>query len=287
MNGPRLGLTLPSFVRDPDEVFAVVHAADAAGIDGVFVYDHVFRIAADGTHRPALEMTALLGAVAAESSRVHVGVLVTRASLRPAALTALTLETARRIAGDRLIAGIGAGDHESERENEQFGVGFGAIGDRLDDLRAAVRASRDRGFPVWVGGVHRDVRALAAAEADGWNRWGGSVERFGAQAAEVQAAAARLPFVCSWGGLVVMDVDDEAAARKAARLGARAGTIVGGVARIASSVAEYAAAGAAWVVAGPVDSRNPVNAALLGEVRQRLGEPQATAPGTRGRRAAR
>ncbi|MBM3661071.1 MAG: LLM class flavin-dependent oxidoreductase, partial [Actinobacteria bacterium] len=204
MTAPGVGLTLPSFVHDPDEVFAVVHAAEAAGLDGVFVYDHIFRVAKDGTHRPALEMTALLSAVVAESSTIHVGVLVTRASLRPAALTALTLETADRISGGRVVTGIGAGDRESEHENEQFGLPFGSLDDRLAQLRAAVRASRDRGFPVWVGGLHAQVRALAAAEADGWNRWGGPVERFGGQAAEVRAAAVRDPFVCSWGGLVVL-----------------------------------------------------------------------------------
>lgn len=270
MTAPRVGLTLPSFVRDPDEVFAVVRAADAAGIDGVFVYDHIFRVAADGGHRPALEMTALLGAVAAESTSLHVGVLVTRASLRPAAVTALTLGTVHRVAPGRVIAGIGAGDRESERENEQFGLAFGTMEDRLADLRAAVRAARDQGYPVWVGGLHRDVRALAAAEADGWNRWGGPVEDFAEQAAEVRAAAVREPFVCSWGGLVVLDADDEGATAKAQRLGAGPGTLVGGVATVATRLARYAAAGAGWVVAGPVDSRDPQNATILAEVRARL-----------------
>lgn len=270
MTAPRVGLTLPSFVRDPDEVFAVVHAAEAAGLDGVFVYDHIFRVAADGTHRPALEMTALLAAVAAESTRLHVGVLVTRASLRPAALTALTLETVHRISGGRVLAGIGAGDRESEPENQQFGLAFGSMDDRLADLVDAVRASRDRGFPVWVGGVHHRVRALAAAEADGWNRWGGPVARFAEEAAAVRAAAVRDPFTCSWGGLVVMATDDDAAAAKAERLGARPGTIVGGTTTVARALAEYAAAGAGWVVAGPVDSRDPANAALLAGVRADL-----------------
>jgi alkanesulfonate monooxygenase SsuD/methylene tetrahydromethanopterin reductase-like flavin-dependent oxidoreductase (luciferase family) len=271
VTAPRVGLTLPSFVRDPDDVFEVVAAAEAAGLDGVFVYDHVFRVAADGTHRPALESTALLNAVAAESTRLHVGVLVMRASLRPAAVTALTYETANRVSGGRVVAGIGAGDGESERENEQFGLAFGTLEDRLADLRAAVRATRDRGFPVWVGGLHRAVRALAAAEADGWNRWGGPVERFAEQASDVAAGAVRPGFECSWGGLVVMDADDEAAGRKATRVGARDGTIVGGVETVAAAFARYAEAGAAWVIAGPVDSRDPANASLLGDVKARLG----------------
>ena len=75
----RIGLTLPSFVTDPAEVLAVVDAAEVAGLDGVFVYDHLFRVAGDGSRRPALESTALLGAVAAASSTLAVGVLVERA----------------------------------------------------------------------------------------------------------------------------------------------------------------------------------------------------------------
>ena len=269
-HAPRIGLTLPSFVRDADEVFAVVAAAEAAGLDGVFVYDHLFRVAADGVHRPALEMTALLGAIAASSARLRVGVLVTRASLRPAALTAHTFATVHRVSGGRLVTAIGAGDKESMPENEEFGVGFGSLDDRVAELRDAVRATRDQGFPVWVGGLHPDVRALAAAEADGWNRWGGTIERFSAQATEVVTAAARDPFECSWGGLVVTAADDDTAAAKAERLNARPGTIVGGVDTVAAALAEYVAAGADWVIAGPVDSRNPENAATLAAVKDRL-----------------
>jgi alkanesulfonate monooxygenase SsuD/methylene tetrahydromethanopterin reductase-like flavin-dependent oxidoreductase (luciferase family) len=115
------------------------------------------------------------------------------------------------------------------------------------------------------------VRRVAASDADGWNRWGGPVERFAAQAAEVAAAAARPGFECSWGGLVVMADNDARAREKAERLQARPGTIVGGAATVAAAFAGYADAGAAWVIAGPVDSREPGNAAILAEVKRRLG----------------
>ena len=72
----RVGITLPSFRDDPEIPIAVAVAAEEAGVDGVFAYDHLFRIAADGHLRPALECTTLLGAVAAETSRVALGTLV-------------------------------------------------------------------------------------------------------------------------------------------------------------------------------------------------------------------
>jgi alkanesulfonate monooxygenase SsuD/methylene tetrahydromethanopterin reductase-like flavin-dependent oxidoreductase (luciferase family) len=262
---------LPSFVRDVDEALAVAVAAEAAGLDGVFVYDHLFRFARDGSRRPALESTALLGAVAAATTRLHLGPLVERATLRPPAMTACTFATTQRVSGGRFIGALGAGDHESQAENETFGLDFGTVDDRLAALRDAVRATRDLGFPVWVGGTHPRVRELAADEADGWNRWGGDPVVFGEQAASVAARAMRSPFECTWGGLIVLDRDDDRAREKADRLGAPPGTIVGSAATVADACAAYVDVGAHWVIAGPVDSRNADNAELLADVRARLG----------------
>ena len=39
----RVGLTLPSFVEDPEIPIAVARAAEAAGLDAVFVFDHLWR----------------------------------------------------------------------------------------------------------------------------------------------------------------------------------------------------------------------------------------------------
>ena len=74
----RIGITLPSFRTTAEASLAVAHAAEAAGLDGVFAYDHLFRRTVDGTRRPAIEMFAMLGAVAAETSRIAVGSLVAR-----------------------------------------------------------------------------------------------------------------------------------------------------------------------------------------------------------------
>ena len=61
---PGIGLVFSSFVDDPEVPIGVARAAEDAGLDGVFVYDHLFRRARDGHRRPALEGVALLGAVA-------------------------------------------------------------------------------------------------------------------------------------------------------------------------------------------------------------------------------
>jgi alkanesulfonate monooxygenase SsuD/methylene tetrahydromethanopterin reductase-like flavin-dependent oxidoreductase (luciferase family) len=263
----RLGITLPSFREDVEPLLAVAAAADESGLDGVFAYDHLFRRGADGARRPALELLATMGAVAASTTRVAVGSLVARASLRPAAVLAHGFDTVARVAGaERVVAGIGAGDEQSREENESFGLGFGTVEQRVAMLRDAVCASRDRGYAVWVGGRDPAVREVAAAHADGWNVWGASnVARFARQAANLCAAAAREPFTVSWGGLVVVGRDERDARAKADRLGAGPDVIVGGPARVADGLRAFVEAGAEWAIAGPIDSSDPDNARLLGE----------------------
>jgi alkanesulfonate monooxygenase SsuD/methylene tetrahydromethanopterin reductase-like flavin-dependent oxidoreductase (luciferase family) len=261
----KLGLTLPSFATDPSGVLAVARAAEAAGLDGVFVFDHLFRTAADGHHRPALEPVALLGALSEATTRIALGTLVARASLRPPASLRGAFDTLERLAPGRLVAGIGAGDSQSANENERFGLPAGQVEDRVAALVDTVMTTRDRGFPVWVGGTSSVVRAVAGRCADGWNEWGTDPDTFRARAQEVRRAAVRTPFACTWGGLVVLAGDDTAATEKAQRFRAHPGAVTGGPERVAAALDGYAAAGADWVILGPVDSSDPQNATRLGE----------------------
>jgi alkanesulfonate monooxygenase SsuD/methylene tetrahydromethanopterin reductase-like flavin-dependent oxidoreductase (luciferase family) len=262
----RLGITLPSFRESPEPAFAVARAAEAAGLDGVFAYDHLFRRGPGGVRRPALELFALAGAVAGITHRIAIGSLVARATLRPPATLANAFDTLARIAGpERVIAGIGAGDGESREENETYGLEFGTVTERVAALRGAVNAVRDHGYPVWVGGTHPFVRDVAVEEADGWNRWGGMVDTFRDTAVAMRADAARSPYTLSWGGLLVIAAADDAAVAKAERLGASAGAIVGGPASVAAALRDFVAAGADWLILGPVDSADPENARLVGE----------------------
>ena len=134
-----MALTLPSFHRDPAVALSVAVAADeAANIDAIFAYDHLFRVGADGSRRPSLECFALLSAVAMNTKRVAIGSLVTRATLRAPGTLAASFATLRRLAGDRVIAGIGAGDHESLVEHAAFGIAFDALAERLAALHESV-----------------------------------------------------------------------------------------------------------------------------------------------------
>jgi alkanesulfonate monooxygenase SsuD/methylene tetrahydromethanopterin reductase-like flavin-dependent oxidoreductase (luciferase family) len=261
----RVGITLPTFTDDPGSVVDLAQEAERVGVDGVFVFDHLFRRANDGSRRPSLDAVAVIGAIAAATTRITIGTLVFRAWLRPAASLATIVGTAARLAPDRFVAGIGAGDGESREENETFGLGFGSVDDRLACLAEAVRAARDRGAPIWVGGHITPLRELAAAEADGWNCWGGHVESFAGQVQSMRAAAAREPFTCSWAGLVLLEASDELAHASAERLGAGAATIVGGPETVAAGLRARGDAGADWIVLGPQSAREGLDLAMLGE----------------------
>jgi alkanesulfonate monooxygenase SsuD/methylene tetrahydromethanopterin reductase-like flavin-dependent oxidoreductase (luciferase family) len=261
----RIGLTLPSFVQDAEVALDVARTAEECGLDGVFVYDHVFRRGRDGERRPALEAVALLGAVAEATTQVSIGTLVLRGSMRPPASSAAAVSTAARIAPGRVIAGVGAGDSESRDENESFGLGFGSVAARVGELEETVLAVRDQGAQVWVGGLAASVREIATREADGWNAWGVDAAQFGEWTRTMRPAAARTPFACTWSGLVVLDETDDAAVDRAATLGASSDTIVGGPARVADALGVLADAGADWVILGAVDASDPRTARLLGD----------------------
>lgn len=265
----RLGLTLPQFRADPEPLLAVARRADDAGVDGVFGFDHLFRVGRDGHRRPALECMSVLGAVAATTRRVAVGTLVVRATLRRPATTRHALRSVHRVAPGRLIAGIGAGDSYSRTENESFGLGFGSFETRVGALRLTVEATRGHGFPVWVGGAAVNVGHVAA-ESDGWNRWGVAPDVFAAEVESVREMCAAVgrdvsQFDFTWGGLAVLGVDDRDAQAKARRLDPGPNTLVGGPERVADALRQFAAAGASWVIVGPVDAADPDNASLLAE----------------------
>jgi alkanesulfonate monooxygenase SsuD/methylene tetrahydromethanopterin reductase-like flavin-dependent oxidoreductase (luciferase family) len=257
----KTGLALPSFVDDPEVPIEVARSAEAAGVDGVFVYDHLWRDQPP-PRRGAIECYTLLGAIAAETVRVHVGTLVTRATLRPPAVTAHALATAQRISNGRVIAAVGCGDAQSRAENEAFGLEFGDVEQRVAALRATVTAARGRGYPVWVAGNAKYVAGVVA-EADGWNVWGGTPDWFRDQVAIVRTSAPHAEV--TWAGLALLGRDDAHVAEKAEHRSVGADTVAGGAERVAEQLRAYAREGATWAILGPVDSSDPENATILGQ----------------------
>jgi alkanesulfonate monooxygenase SsuD/methylene tetrahydromethanopterin reductase-like flavin-dependent oxidoreductase (luciferase family) len=241
-----IGLTLPSFVEDPEIPIRIARLAEDAELDAVFVFDHLWR-GTEPKRRPAIEPFTLLGAISVETQRIKIGTLVARATLRPPATLANAFATVQRVSNGRLIAGIGSGDHESRPENEAYGLDFGTMADRIGALHDAVRASSGNGFPVWVGGKTAQVREVVTV-ADGWNGWGLEPDAF---ASEVRLIREVHPVATlTWGGLARPSEE--------------------GASALADRLRPYFELGAAMTIIGPVDSSNPANVDVVRDVRQIL-----------------
>ena len=190
----KVGITVPQFRDDPGPALAASTAADASGLDGVFVFDHLWAIGQPG--RPALSAFPLLGAIAAVTERAALGTLVARVSLFADAVLVHHFETLRRMVGDgRVIAGLGTGDKLSQPENDAFGLPYPPASERRQALADCCRRLRDAGVTTWVGGSSPATQAVARAEADALNLWGTTTE----------AVAGIDGIAVTWGGQVAGD----------------------------------------------------------------------------------
>lgn len=109
--------------------------ADALGFDGAFVFDHFMPIFSD-PNGPCFEGWTLLAALAAQTERLRVGVLVTGNTYRHPAVLAKCAVTVDHATGGRLILGIGAGWFE--REHTAYGLPFYTTAERARRLGEAV-----------------------------------------------------------------------------------------------------------------------------------------------------
>src|SRR5258708_34474604 len=106
---PRFGImTAPSQVGY-DDVLRVWHEADAIPqIEHAWLFDHLMPIGGD-PDGPTFEGWTLLSALAAQTERLRLGLLVTSNRFRPPAMLAKIAATVDVVSGVRLEFGIGAG----------------------------------------------------------------------------------------------------------------------------------------------------------------------------------
>ncbi len=166
----RVGLQLSGYTRsgisDRDLFTGVVDtvlAAERSGFDSVWVMDHLHQISTVGeAEEPILEAYTTLAALAALTSRVRLGALVSACGFRNPALLAKMVTTLDVISRGRAILGIGAGWHEEEYR--AYGLEFPPARERLRQLEEAVRVCRKmftdpegRGGPDRTGPVPLNV----------------------------------------------------------------------------------------------------------------------------------
>jgi F420-dependent oxidoreductase-like protein len=178
-------------------------AAEAAGWDDVWTWDHLLAIFGPWD-QPILEGWTALAGLAAVTKRLRLGLMVGANTFRNPGLTAKLATTLDHISEGRAVLGIGGAWFE--REHEAFGIDFGAgFGERLDRLDESVmllrrlldgeridhhagaayemhdalvqpRPVQDH-LPILIGGSGpRKTLRTTARYADAWNTSGGLEE---------------------------------------------------------------------------------------------------------------
>ncbi|MGD1051858.1 MAG: LLM class F420-dependent oxidoreductase [Solirubrobacteraceae bacterium] len=207
MTVTRFGLQVPSFtyegVADADlfeTVAAIAVTAEESGFDSLWVMDHFYQIAMVGpSSDPMLEAYTLLGAIAARTSSISLGTMVTGVTYRNPALLAKQVTTLDIVSAGRAILGIGAAWNDEEHNG--YGFDYPPIGERMDRLEEALQIARAMfagerpsfegryyrtsqalnvpgplrpgGIPILVGGSgERRTLALVAKYADACNLFG-------------------------------------------------------------------------------------------------------------------
>ncbi|WP_250557481.1 LLM class flavin-dependent oxidoreductase [Pseudonocardia lacus] len=198
-------MTAPMQV-DYQDVLRVWRQADAIEeIEHAWLFDHLMPIGgpADG---PILEGWTLLSALAAQTTRLRLGLLVTSNRFRPPAVLAKIATTVDVVSGGRLDFGIGAGSRPSvpmaRREYDAHGLPYhdaahavAALAEACTVIRRLWTADRPFDFhgahvrltgafanpkpvqrphpPIMIGGRASATLRVVAEHADLWNIPGG------------------------------------------------------------------------------------------------------------------
>ncbi len=188
-----------------DDMLRVWREADALPIiEHAWLFDHFVPLGGD-TMGPCLEGWSVLAALAGQTERLRVGLMVTGNTYRHPAVLANIGATVDRISHGRLDFGIGAGWHEGE--HAMYGIPLYPPGERIRRLGEACEvvkrlwterlASFDgryyhlteascepkpvqQPYPPFVigGGGEQLTLRVVARYADVWNHVGGPVEQF-------------------------------------------------------------------------------------------------------------
>jgi alkanesulfonate monooxygenase SsuD/methylene tetrahydromethanopterin reductase-like flavin-dependent oxidoreductase (luciferase family) len=202
----RHAINLPFFgpLADPGAALEIALAAEEAGFDGLFAWDHVLA-PVEGSWDIA-DPWVLLSGIAARTSRIRIGTMVTPLPRRRIAKLAREAVTLDRLSLGRLTLGLGAGG-DGGRELSAFGESGDpkVLGDILDE-------GADLLVRLWRGESvqHRghlvvDNVAMTPPPFDGRHIpiW------IGCQGFRVTSASRAARF----DGIFPMDVDDEAVDR--------------------------------------------------------------------------
>lgn len=213
----RVGVQLPEVERAVPwpEMVAMARAAEQAGLDSIWLGDHLLYDLPDGVVRGPWEVWTALAGLAAVTERVELGPLVASTSFHAPAMLAKLAATVDAISGGRLILGLGAG--WNEREYTAFGFPYDKRVSRFEEaftiIRELLRTGRSDfsgryydvadcvldprpvrpgGPPLMLGSVGPRMLHIGLPHVDAWNVWwsdyGNGADGFAAVRAQVENA---------------------------------------------------------------------------------------------------
>jgi alkanesulfonate monooxygenase SsuD/methylene tetrahydromethanopterin reductase-like flavin-dependent oxidoreductase (luciferase family) len=214
----QLGLNLPTWEdqhgRAPrwSDVQALARDAEAAGIDTLWVADHL----QPRQHLGFWECWTLLAAVAQVTRRVTLGPHVTCTSFRNPSLVAKMATTLDEVSGGRLLLGLGAGFPEFDTGWQIYGYPTDHVVGRFAEAAEIIarllhegnldfagtfyqvhgcelhpRGPHPGGPPIWIAGGKPRMLGLAARWADAFN-----YQPPGATPSDLSGVFARLDDAC-------------------------------------------------------------------------------------------
>ena len=206
---PRFGIATAPMQVDYQDVQRVWREADTvAQIEHAWLFDHLVPIAGDPLG-PIFEGWTLLSALAAQTERLRLGLLVTSNRFRPPAMLAKIAATVDIVSGGRLDFGIGVGSRPihpgAHLEYERNGMPFLDTADAVGNFAEACTVikrlwTEEEPFdfdgdyikltgafgnpkpvqrphpPIVIGGNASSTLRVVAEHADVWNFPGGSIE---------------------------------------------------------------------------------------------------------------
>jgi alkanesulfonate monooxygenase SsuD/methylene tetrahydromethanopterin reductase-like flavin-dependent oxidoreductase (luciferase family) len=255
------------------DMLEITRTAEAIGLDAVWLPDHlVMQFESEGNVvRGVWEAWTTLAAIAAATTKVTLGVLVTSTSFRHPGIIAKMAENLDEISNGRFILGLGAGWHKPEYD--QFGFPFDHRVSRFEEainiIAPMLREGRatfhgtyyqvnnvvnqprgpragEGGPPILIGTGSPRMMRLTARFADAWN---GDWHR---ETSSLVPLLERLDEACADVGRdpATMVRSSSSAIAMPGYLGVRANPIAGDNEQIAESLAAFRDLGIQHHVAG-------------------------------------
>jgi probable F420-dependent oxidoreductase len=231
----RVGVHVPQWGPEATRagVLEIARSAEAAGLDSVWVADHIvlpprtrsrYPYSRDGTtvFKPEdgfLDALTTLAVIAGATERIRVGTSVLVLPMRQPLPVAKAVATLDVLSGGRLVLALGTG--WLREEFDALGVPFETRGERLAEMVTALRRLwadgraaaegehirfeevvceprpvRPGGPPLWIGGTSEAALRRAAEYGDGWHAVGsrpGLLAEGRRRLAELALAAGREP----------------------------------------------------------------------------------------------